>query len=437
MRFKVKAPVWISTLYFAEGMPAAVICEVSLVIFSALGRPKESIPLAVSVLGMPWMLKPLWSCLVDLYGTKRWWIVGAETLMALLFALAAGFSANFGWLWWMLFAAAVVSATHDIAADGFYLVALDDHRQSLYSGLRSVFYRAAMIAANGGLIYAAAQLGKWGVARPWLWGLGIAAALFGVLALFHRLALPTEERGAAAKVGFGGLVAVLKEFAKIPDLWRFIVFLLLFRFAEAQLTIVSRQFLLARYNGTIGVATVFSALSSGLSAGSLTETQYSVMVGTIGVAAMLAGGVAGGFFAARVGLRRALLPMALALNVPDALYAWWAFFPVRNPIVQASFIGIEQLGYGFGFTGYMLVMIYLANKCGAFQTTVFSLLSCLMIAGLRVPGMFSGILLKHAGVLGMTDYQGFFLWVLAVTPLSFAATWLAMRVIPADYGRKR
>ena len=418
MRFKVKAPVWISTLYFAEGMPAAVICEVSLVIFSALGRPKESIPLAVSVLGMPWMLKPLWSCLVDLYGTKRRWIVGAEVFMTLLFALAAGFSANFGWLWWMLFAAAVVSATHDIAADGFYLVALDDHRQSLYSGLRSVFYRAAMIAANGGLIYAAARLGKWGVARPWLWGLGIAAAVFGVLALFHHMALPTDERPAAAH-GWSGFAATLREFAKIPDLWRFVVFLLLFRFAEAQLTIVSRLFLLD---------------SAG---GGLTQAQYGVMVGTVGVAAMLAGGVAGGIFAARVGLKMALLPMALALNVPDAFYAWWAFVPVRNPIVQMSFIGIEQLGYGFGFTGYMLVMIYLANKCGAFQTTVFSLLSCLMIAGLRVPGMFSGRLLGRAGVCGMSNYQGFFLWVLAATLVSFAATQLAAGAIPAGYGRKR
>ena len=418
MRLKVKAPVWISTLYFAEGVPAAVICEVSLVIFSALGRPKESIPLAVSVLGMPWMLKPLWSCLVDLCGTKRWWIVGTQLLMALLFALAAVFSASFGWLWLAFFAAALVSATHDIAADGFYLVALDDHRQSLYSGLRSVFYRAAMIAANGGLIYAAAKLGQAGIARPWLWGLGIAAAVFGVLALFHYLALPTEERGVAAP-GVGKLAATLKEFFKISDLWRFIVFLLLFRFAEAQLTIVSRLFLLDRAGG-------------GLSA-----TQYSVMVGTVGVAAMLAGGVAGGFFAARVGLRAALLPMALALNVPDALYAWWAFRPVDGSVARALFIGIEQFGYGFGFTGYMLVMIYLANRCGAFQTTVFSLLSCLMIAGLRIPGMFSGWMLKHAGVGRLTDYQGFFLWVLAATLVSFVVTVLAARAIPAGYGRKR
>jgi len=192
----------------------------------------------------------------------------------------------------------------------------------------------------------------------------------------------------------------------------------LFRFAEAQLTIVSRLFLLDAAGG------------------GLTKAQYGVMVGTVGVAAMLAGGVAGGLFAAHVGLRRALLPMALALNVPDALYAWWAFRPVDGGVTRALFIGIEQFGYGFGFTGYMLVMIYLANKCGAFQTTVFSLLSCLMIAGLRLPGMFSGTLLERAGVFGLTDYQGFFLWVLAATLVSFAVTILAARSIPAGYGRK-
>ena len=418
MRFKVKAPVWISTLYFAEGMPAAVICEVSLVIFSALGRPKESIPLAVSVLGMPWMLKPLWSCLVDLYGTKRQWIVCSQMLLAACFALAAFFVGSFGRLWWILFAAALVSATHDIAADGFYIVALDDHRQSLYSGLRSVFYRAAMIVANGGLIFGAARLEKLGVGRSWMWAMVAAAALFGVLTLFHGLALPTHERPAAAR-GWSGFAATLREFAKIPGLWRFVAFLLLFRFAEAQLTIVSRLFLLDAAGG------------------GLMREQYGVMVGSIGVAAMLAGGVAGGFFAARVGLRAALLPMALALNVPDALYAFWAFRPVGGDMTRAVFIGVEQFGYGFGFTGYMLVMIYLANKCGAFQTTVFSLLSCLMIAGLRVPGMFSGRVFKYAGVCGLTNYQGFFLWVLAATLASFAVTVTAARSIPADYGRKR
>ena len=374
MRLKVNAPVWISSLYFAEGVPAAVICEVSVVIFAALGRPAESIARDVSLLGMPWMFKPLWSCLVDLRGTKRRWIVGTQIGLGALFAAAAGCAGGFGWLWWILLAAAFVSATHDIAADGFYIVALDDYRQSLYSGLRSVFYRAAMIVANGGLLYAAA---RWGQARgssPWPWAFGAVAAGFAVLALFHYAVLPRDERGAGARPA-GAFMATLREFVKLPDFGNVVVFLLLFRFAEAQLTIVSRLFLLDPAGG------------------GLTLEQYGVMVGTIGVGAMLAGGVCGGIFAARVGLKAALLPMALALNVPDALYTWWAFFPVSGGVTRAAFIAIEQFGYGFGFTGYMLVMIYAAGRCGAFQTTIFSLLSCLMILGLRLPGAFSGQLL--------------------------------------------
>lgn len=416
MKMKVKAPVWISSLYFAEGVPAAVICELSVAIFAALGRSPESIARDVSILGMPWIFKPLWSCAVDFFGTKRRWIVGAQLLLAALFAASAWCAGSVWALWGILFAAAFVSATHDIAADGFYIVALDDHRQTLYSGLRSVFFRAAMISGHGGALLAGVEAAQIVGGSPWSWALGLVAAVTGVLALFHVWALPHGERRIAATRGEFG--ATLKAFLKLPNLWRFIVFLLLFRFAEAQLSIVSRLFLLDPAGGA------------------MTAREYGLTVGAAGVAAMLAGGVCGGIFAARVGLKAALLPMALALNVPDALYTWWAFNPVTDGVARTLFIAVEQFGYGFGFTGYMLVMIYLAGLCGAFQTTIFSLLTCLMVAGLRVPGMFSGWLLKHAGRAGLTDYQGFFIWVLAATLASFGATLLAAREIPRDYGRK-
>ena len=420
MKFEIKPPVWISALYFAEGVPAAVICEVSVVIFAALGRSPENIARDVSLLGMPWMFKPLWSCIVDLRGTKRGWIVATQLSIGALFAVAAGCVGSFGWLWTVLLAAAFVSATHDIAADGFYIVALDDYRQSLYSGLRSVFYRAAMIVANGGLVYAAARWGRAHGGSPWPWALGTVAAAFIVLALFHFAALPREERGSA--YGAGAFKETLKAFLKLPDLGSAVAFLLLFRFAEAQLTIMSRLFLLDPAGGGLSLE------------------QYGVMVGTIGVGAMLAGGVCGGIFASRVGLKAALMPMALALNVPDALYTWWAFFPVSGGATRAAFIAVEQFGYGFGFTGYMLVMIYVAGRCGAFQTTIFSLLSCLMIFGLRLPGAFSGQLLagmnRWGGISVWSSYQNFFVWVLAVTPVSFAATWHLARRLPAEYGRK-
>jgi len=319
----------------------------------------------------------------------------------------------------LFIAGAFLSATHDIAADGFYIVALDSHRQSLYSGLRSVFFRAAMICANGGVLWLAARAGEAGRAQWRVALLPVAGGLL-LLALFHAFALPREERGGAA--GAGELWKTLKEFCRLPDLWSFVLFLVLFRFAEAQLAIVSKLFLLDPAGG------------------GMTLERYSLLVGTDGVAAMLAGGVAGGVFAARVGLRRALWPMVLALNVPDALYALWAFVPISDPWAQGACIALEQFGYGFGFTGYMLVMIYLAGRFGSFQTTIFSLLTCLMILGLRLPGAFSGSVLMNLngwlGIRALSSYQSFFCWVLAATLASFAVTALVRRRIPEGYGRR-
>ena len=410
-------PVWISSLYFAEGVPAAIICEVAVVIFSALGADAAAVARDVSLLGMPWMFKPLWAPVVDCFGAKKRWIISMQLAMGALFALSALFAvpAGRGWFFALFMAAAFASATHDIAADGFYIVALDSHAQSLYSGLRSVFFRAAMIVANGGMLFFAARAAERFGLSPWRQALLLSSLLFGVLALIHALLLPPERTRKSENSPT--LRTTLKEFLRLPHLWEFVLFLIFFRFAEAQLGIVSKLFLLDPKGGA------------------LTLERYSLFVGTLGVAAMLAGGIAGGVFAARVGLKRALLPMVLALNVPDALYAWWAFVPVTSPACQAGFIAVEQFGYGFGFTGYMLAMIYLANRFGAFQTTIFSLLTCLMIAGLRLPGMGSGWLLKRAGVCGLTDYQGFFIWVLISTLVSFLVTVLAARSVPPEYGR--
>ena len=415
-----KTPVWISSLYFAEGVPAAIVCEVAVVIFAALGADAAEVARDVSLLGMPWMFKPLWAPVVDCFGAKKRWIISMQLVMGALFALSAFFAvpAGRGWFFALFMAAAFASATHDIAADGFYIVALDSHTQSLYSGLRSVFFRAAMIVANGGMLYFAARAGERFGLSPWRQALLLSSLLFGILALIHALLLPAErarEGADAPKLG-----ATLKEFLRIPHLGEFVLFLIFFRFAEAQLGIVSKLFLLDPAGGA------------------LTLERYSLFVGTLGVAAMLAGGIVGGVFAAKVGLKRALVPMVLALNVPDALYAWWAFFPVLSPACQAAFIAVEQFGYGFGFTGYMLVMIYLAGRCGSFQTTVFSYLTCLMILGLRVPGAFSGALLKNlnriCGISTWSNYRSFFLWVLVSTLVSFAVTLAARRHIPGDFG---
>ncbi|MCQ2351903.1 MAG: hypothetical protein MJ033_00295 [Victivallaceae bacterium] len=412
-------PGWIFSLYFAEGVPAAIICEVAVVLFAALNYPPEKIAHAVSILGMPWVFKPIWSSLVDCTATKKKWIVAMQFLLCGVFGVAA-FTLHtwHGILFYFLLAGAFFSATHDIAADGFYLVALDDHRQAVYSGWRSVCYRAAMIVANGGLLLFVAHTKPFAGLTSWQQALGLSAILFFALALWHIFTLP-KERQLETRDAQSWLDAV-KTLGKLPHLGAFLLFLLFYRFAEAQLTIIGKLFLLDPAGGAMELA------------------RYSLFNGVYAVAAMLAGGVIGGWAAAHWGLKKTLFPMALLLNVPDLLYLIWAFFPVHDPVLQATIISVEQFGYGFGFTGYMLLMLFLAGKCGKFKTTIFAYLTCLMILGLRLPGLFSGDILQklpqYLPALG--KYQLFYLWVTLATLVSFAVTLFAVRNLPADFGKK-
>ncbi len=412
-------PSWIFSLYFAEGVPAAIICEVAVVLFAALGEAPETIARNVSILGFPWVFKPLWSSLIDCTATKKKWIIAMQFALCLAFGAAVLLLDPLPQaLFYLLLAGAFFSATHDIAADGFYLVALDSHQQAVYSGWRSVCYRAAMILANGGLLIFVANTKTFHGFSPWQQAFALGATVFFLLAVWHIFALP-KERQLEARAAQSWLEAV-KFLGKLPHLGAFLLFLLFYRFAEAQLVIVGKLFLLAPDGGA------------------MTLSRYSFFNGVYAVAAMLAGGVAGGWAAAHWGLKKTLFPMALLLNVPDLLYLLWAFFPVRHPGLQATIISVEQFGYGFGFSGYMLLMLYLAGKCGRFQTTIFSYLTCLMILGLRLPGVVSGKILvslpHYLPALG--KYQLFFLWVTVATFASFAVTIVVCRYLPESFGKQ-
>ncbi|MCQ2379912.1 MAG: hypothetical protein MJ025_03195 [Victivallaceae bacterium] len=409
---------WIPSLYFAEGIPAAVICEVSVILFAALGWPVERIAAAVSLLGMPWMLKPLWSPAVDIFGSRKSWVVAMQLSLGILFgatalAIPCGANAVFA----CLATCAFLSATHDVAADGYYLAALSEHDQSLYSGWRSVFFRIAMVAANGGLLMAVAM--KYGKSElvPWQAAFGACGAVFVLGATWHSITMHRENK---IKVrDESSIKDALKSLMHTEGIVTLIVFLLLYRFAEAQLGIVSKLFLIDPNGGGMSIRT------------------YGRFVGVYGIIAMLAGGLLGGAFSAKFGLRRSILPMAIALNLPDVIYTIWAFVPIETPAMQAVLVALEQFGYGFGFTGYMLVMLYMASRCGRFSSTAFAFLSCLMIAGLRLPGLFSGALLQkmiELAVSSQTGYRWFFTWVLAATLVSYAVAIAAIRHIPEGYG---
>ncbi|MCQ2378860.1 MAG: hypothetical protein MJ016_06585 [Victivallaceae bacterium] len=412
---------WLFSLYFVEGAPAAIICEVAVVLFAALGYPPETIAKYVSILGMPWMIKPLWAFIVDGYATKKKWIIAMQLLLGAVFLGAAAYAmpGKGKVLFYILLAGSFFSATHDIAADGFFLVALDDHSQALYSGWRSVFYRIAMIAANGGLLLFVAHFSGAAHLSPWQGAFILAAVGFFTFGVWHAFALPDDSAASVGKRSeFSRRVKEfldsLHSFVKIPHLAVFLCFLLFYRFAEAQLTFMSKIFLLDGKGGGLSLE------------------MYSSAVGIFGIAAMLAGGVAGGIAAARFGLKKMLFPMALLLNVPDLLYLLWAFRPIEGNVLQTFVIAVEQFGYGFGFTGYMLLMLYLAGLCGKFKTTVFSYLTCVMIFGLRIPGFFSGDLFA----LMKNSYRWFFLWVTAATLISFAVTIWAAHHLPEKFGKR-
>ena len=426
---KLKFPpaVWIGSLYFSEGVPAAVICEVSIVILLLLGWNAEKTTAAVNTLGLVWIFKPLWSPLVDIFKSKKFWIVAMQFCLAATFAGAALASraADPATLVAILALAALFSATFDIAGDGFYLVSLSNYQQTLFSGLRSVFFRCAMVFANGAIVYLISQSGNDGNACGTAFG--FLAILFVALAIFHLAALPKCENASPRSSGgifssWQRFVALMRDFFTRQKLWKYLIFILFYRFAEAQLGVISKIFLLDKNGGAMPLS------------------KYSIAVGSIGIAAMLLGGVLGGIYASRAGLKKSLLLMAAALNLPDALYLLWGFVPINSFWLQNAVIAVEQFGYGFGFAGYMLLMIYFTSGSGEFKTSHFSILTGFMILGLRLPGIFSGKLLTVLPELfqksELSNYQLFFIWVMLATLVSFAATLLVLPEIDADFGKK-
>ncbi len=433
-----KSPwVWVPTLYLAEGLPLALVLSVAVVLYKNLGVTNREIAFYTSLLYLPWTIKPLWSPLVDLLRTRRLWIWTMEFTVGLGLAGVALAIATphfqiltlvFFWL------VAFASATHDIAADGFYLLALPERQQASFSGVRNTFYRVANIAAQGGLIllvgWAQARTGSYVTA--WTLAFALMAVILMLLGGYHRLILPrplSDRAGAAGSheqltagsrepqaVGSrealaAGFVLTIVEFFRKPKILTLLAFLLLYRFGEAQLASVSKLFLLdARAAG--GLA--------------LSDDQYGWLYGIVGVAALLGGGLLGGWVVSRHGLKIWLWPMLLAIHLPDAIFIWLAWARPANLMVIGAGVAIEQFGYGFGFAAFMLYMIYIAR--GPHATAHYAICTGFMAAGMMLPGLWSGWLQQQVG------YQSFFIWVILATIPSFLVT--AKIPLTADFGRR-
>ncbi len=410
---------WIPSLYFGQGLPYVTVMVLSVVFYKNLGVPNTAIALYTSWLYLPWVIKPLWSPVVDLLGTKRSWVYLLQGVVGAAFALLAltvPGSSFFRYTLAMFWLIAFASATHDIAADGFYLLALTEQRQAAFVGLRSAFYRAAMIAGQGGLVLMAGKLAErtGDPRRAWMAVFGLLAALCLSLFAWHRFVLPRPAVDRPAEEGrglFTGFMETFRTFFARRDLALTLGFLLTFRLGEAQAIKMVTPFLLdPAAKGGLGLSTA----------------QVGLAYGTVGMLALTAGGLAGGFMISRMGLKRWLWPMTLAVHVPNLAFVLLAIFRPTGLATIASAIAFEQFGYGFGFTAYIMFMVMIAD--GAHKTAHYAIATGFMALGMMLPGMASGWIQERLG------YLNFFIWVCCATLPSILLT-AFLRIDPA-FGRR-
>jgi MFS transporter, PAT family, beta-lactamase induction signal transducer AmpG len=411
---------WIPTLYFGQGIPYVVVMTLSVIMYKNLNLSNTEIALYTSWLYLPWVIKPLWSPLVDMFRTKRFWIVTLQFVVGVSLAFVAFtlpmsnfFQITLAVFWLMAFA----SATHDIAADGFYMLGLQQHQQAAFVGVRSVFWRIANIAGQGLLVVLAGTLAEQtgNVVLAWQIVFVVLGAMFLLLGAYHFFMLPKPASDVTVR-GSGSVIADFFEtfaaFFKKKEIWVALAFLLTYRLAEAQLVKLGSPFLLdAKEKG--GLA--------------LTTAQVGWVYGTIGVLALTIGGIVGGYAISRKGLRFWLWPMLLAIHVPNIAYVFLAYTQPSSLTVVATAVAIEQLGYGFGFAAYLLFMIMIAD--GAHKTAHYALCTGFMALGMMLPGMASGWIQTQMG------YANFFVWVCVCTiPSMLIAFFLK---IDPTFGKKK
>ncbi len=518
---------WVPSLYFYQGIPYSIVMITSGLIYKTMGVSIAVFAFWTSLLYLPWAIKPLWSPYIDVVSTKRNWILWTQLLLGAAF-IAVGFAMQLPFYFPVSIAIfaiiAISSASHDIAADGFYMLSLDQHKQSFFVGIRSTFYRFAMLTALGllpliagliqentglepvsfqvgavqydqfkasdvagfqiirqegapkilifpknvqipifekgksaldsAVIYLAlsappaegetivVNLGRnsgskdidlpknragrfeftrmnWNkpvsavirvdhnltnpthtlfkatagnIAFSWTVSLGAIGLVLLLLAVYHRIALPkpldTKEK---TKVDLKVYGEVFISFFTKPGIIPALIFFLMYRLGEAQLVKVATPFLVdSRNSGGIG----------------LTSAQYGIAYGTLGMICLTLGGILGGVVASKYGLKRLIWIMAFAMNIPISVYVYLSTFqPAPGDFSIYLSIAAEQLGYGFGFTAYMLYMLSFVGE-SKFKTAEFAIGTSLMALGMMIPGMISGYMKELLG------YQHFFIYVL-------------------------
>lgn len=422
--------LWVPTLYFAEGIPYFIVNNISLVMFKNMGMPNGMLAFYTSLLYLPWVIKPLWSPFVDIIKTKRWWILTMQILMSAAMLLlpfllpqesgeAISSSPLFFVTLVIFWITAFASATHDIAADGFYMLGLNPNKQAEFVGIRSTFYRLSSIFGQGILVALAGYLETRtsDVHMAWKITLILSAVIFACVTLYHTRALPVPASDNTSDATTAS--EILKEFGRTfvtffrkKGVLIAMLFMLLYRLPEAFLVKMMNPFLLD------------SAAEGGLG---MSTQDVGIVYGTVGVAALTVGGILGGIAASRWGLKKSLWPMALSLTLPCLSFVFLAAYQPDNLWVIGSCVALDQFGYGFGFTAYMLYLIYFSE--GEFKTAHYSLCTAFMALSMMLPGLVAGYVQEWLG------YTSFFIFVMICCLVTVGVTFL-LKVDP-EYGKKQ
>jgi MFS transporter, PAT family, beta-lactamase induction signal transducer AmpG len=394
---------WIPSLYFAQGLPYVFVMTVSVILYKRLDISNSQIALYTSWLYLPWVIKPLWSPVVEIFKTKRYWIIAMQlvvgsALAGIAFTLPGDrfFQYTIAFFWLLAFS----SATHDIAADGFYMLGLSRHDQAFFVGIRNTFYRFAMLAGQGPLVILAGEMEKVaGESIQWAWSITfyVFAALFLAFFIWHILILPypvadVKRETKSFRQALDDFANTFITFFRKNRIGLSLVFILVFRLGEAQLVKMASPFLLDDPEvGGLG----------------LTTSNIGFVYGTAGIIALTLGGIIGGILVSRNGLKYWMLPMVIAMNLPNLMFVFLAFAQPESLWIITGSVVIEQFGYGFGFTAFMLYMIYISE--GEHKTAHYALCTGFMALGMMLPGMISGWIQEMIG------YRYFFIWVMICT----------------------
>lgn len=408
---------WVPILYFTQGLPYVLVVTVSVIMYKKLGVSNEDIGLYTSILYLPWVIKPLWSPFVDLKSTKRKWFLSMQLLIAFaLFGVGLTVPTNMFFItslacFWM---AAFASATNDIASDGYYMLGLTEKKQSFFVGMRSTFYRLAMVTGEGLIVVLAGFLeNKYGDnSKAWSITMTAAAFLMLLLTISNYFVTPKYETdGIEPAQKPKGFMEVFSSFFKKPGIGIALAFILTYRLGESQLVKMASPFLLdSPDKGGLGYST----------------EQLGTIFGTAGVIFLSIGGILGGILISRDGLKKWMLPMVLSLNLPNILYAILAMTNTTNIYAVTITVVFEKFGYGFGFAAFLMYLIYISD--GKSKTSHYAIATGFMALGMMLPGMISGYMQQWLG------YGGFFVWVvIAALPALLLLRFISY---PADFGKK-